>query len=126
MNLETTSNKLSSITFDIINIETSMPNVIQQQSSPIDTSLASQSSTTSFTQACQQISNQQQMNIAGSTNQLILNYQNIEQFNYFINNKLLPNLQRIVDERDSYLESIIELEQDKVIFRLNLISFFFF
>ena len=39
----------------------------------------------------------------------------------FINNKLMPNIQRVIDERDSYLESIIELEQDKdyLLFKLN-------
>ncbi|CAF0824667.1 unnamed protein product, partial [Brachionus calyciflorus] len=43
----------------------------------------------------------------------IIIYKNIDDLNYFLLNKLMPNVQRIVDERDSYLESIIELEQDK-------------
>jgi hypothetical protein len=44
-----------------------------------------------------------------------------ETLGFFINNKLMPNIQRVIDERDSYLESIIELEQDKdyLLFKLN-------
>ena len=40
----------------------------------------------------------------------------------FFQHKLVPNVQRIVDERDSYLESIIELLQDKECMRLELES----
>lgn len=36
-----------------------------------------------------------------------------QDLSYFLNTKLLPNIQRVIDERDLYLESIIELEQDK-------------
>ena len=80
-----------------------------------NSTVSTQSSTTLFAHACQQLSTQQRIQLnAGHTNQLCLSYQNIEQFSYFLNNKLMPNMQRIVDERDSYLESIIELEQDKV------------
>lgn len=48
---------------------------------------------------------------ANSTPRLKVN--SVDELNYFINAKLLPNLKRVVDERDLYLESIIELEQDK-------------
>lgn len=76
------------------------------------------SSTTSFTNNCQQLVN---TTISSNTNQLILSYSNLEQLNYFINTKIMLNVQRIVDERDSYLESIIELQQDKdyLAFKLN-------
>lgn len=40
-------------------------------------------------------------------------FKNVDELNLFLSDKLLPNLQRIIDERDSYLENIIELEQDK-------------
>jgi chromosome segregation ATPase len=40
-------------------------------------------------------------------------FNSLDQLNYFLNTKLMSNIQRIVDERDSYLESIIELQQDK-------------
>ena len=40
-------------------------------------------------------------------------FNSLDQLNYFVNNNLMTNIQRIVDERDSYLESIIELQQDK-------------
>lgn len=45
----------------------------------------------------------------------------VEHLSEFLNGKLIPNIQRIIDERDSYLESIIELEQDKdyLSFQLN-------
>ena len=64
----------------------------------------STSSTTSFTH---------QRQSQTIPNQLLLSYSNPDQINYFVNYKLLAHIQRIVDERDSYLESIIELEQDK-------------
>ena len=43
----------------------------------------------------------------------LASFKNIDDLNLFLADKLLPNLQRIIDERDSYLENIIELEQDK-------------
>ena len=54
-------------------------------------------------------------------NQLVLSYSSMDQLNYFLNTKIMQNVQRIVDERDSYLESIIELQQDKdyLSFKLN-------
>jgi hypothetical protein len=70
----------------------------QQQQSP-DSSI---SSTSSFIQSCQQLMHNQQninsMQIA--PNDLVMN-------------KLLNNISRITDERDLFMESIIELQQDK-------------
>jgi len=86
-------------------------NLNQPPLSPRDTSTASCSSAASFTASCQQLQNQ--ANSTKNPNQLVLAYPSLDHFNYFMNSKLIPNLQRIVDERDSYLESIIELEQDK-------------
>ena len=82
------------------------------------TSVSATSSATSFTQSCQQLvnvlaSSQTNNNNSHSTNSSVLNYTDVDQLNYFLNNKIIPNVQRIVDERDSYLESIIELQQDK-------------
>ena len=76
--------------------------------SPRDPSTAS---TSSFTHACHQL--QLEKGPSHSNNTLVLHYQTVDQFNHFLGTKLMPNMQRIVDERDSYLESIIELEQDK-------------
>ena len=44
-----------------------------------------------------------------------------EQLQQFLGARLMPSLQRVVDERDSYLESIIELQQDKdyLYFKVN-------
>ena len=89
----------------------------ENMNSPRDCSIASNaSSTSSFVQTCQQLTTST-MSITGGGGQLTSNanatlvvYSDMQQF---INSKLLPNLQRIVDERDSYLESIIELQQDK-------------
>lgn len=44
----------------------------------------------------------------------------LEELNAFLNSKLIPNLQRIAEERDAYLELIIELEQDKDDLNLKL------
>ena len=81
------------------------------------TSVSATSSATSFTQSCQQLVNvlaSSQTNANSLSNSSsVLNYTDLDQLNYFLNNKIIPNVQRIVDERDSYLESIIELQQDK-------------
>lgn len=55
------------------------------------------------------------------SNGQVLAYQSVDEINYFMNQRLLPNLQRLVDERDSYLEHIIELQQDKdfLTYKLN-------
>jgi hypothetical protein len=89
-------------------------------------SVSNASSTTSFMKKCQQfIDSTHQKPNQTHQNCQILKMNNLEEFNYFLNQKLMPNLQRIVDERDSYLESIIELEQDKdfLNFKLNQSSF---
>lgn len=55
-----------------------------------------------------------QRDAASGTQKLTrLKYANLGELNYFLNTKLIPNLQRVVDERDAYLEQITELEQDK-------------
>lgn len=91
-----------------LNVDINSDQASNSQHSPRD---VSSSSTTSFTQACHQL--QLEKGPGHTNNTLVLHYQTVDQFNYFLNNKLMPNMQRIVDERDSYLESIIELEQDK-------------
>jgi hypothetical protein len=54
----------------------------------------------------------------------VLKYQNLCEVNYFLNERLVPNLQRIVNERDSYLEFITELQQDKdfLTARMNIMT----
>ena len=69
----------------------------QQQTTP-DTSISS--STSSFIQTCQQLIQNHQNN-------------NLNQSNDILINKLLINIQRVIDERDLFSESIIELQQDK-------------
>ncbi len=59
-----------------------------------------------------------------SINRTIINkFENCtdDNFSQFLNTRLMPNIQRVIDERDSYLETIIELEQDKdyLSFKLN-------
>ena len=65
------------------------------------------------------ITNQQSS--AANLQSNVLKYGHMNEINFFLSHRLMPNLQRIVDERDSYLESIIELEQDKdyLHYRLN-------
>jgi hypothetical protein len=69
----------------------------QQQQSP-DTSISS--STSSFIQTCQQLIQNHQNNSSNQSNDILIN-------------KLLINIQRVIDERDLFSESIIELQQDK-------------
>jgi hypothetical protein len=57
------------------------------------------------------INESQDGGVNGSTS--VLKYQSVCDVNYFLNEKLMPNLQRVVNERDSYLELITELQQDK-------------
>ena len=77
-----------------------------------DTSI---SSTSSFIQTCQQlIQNQQQTNNNTNNNNNGNHHQNhVQPSNDILINKLLTNIQRIIDERDLFSESIIELQQDK-------------
>lgn len=91
----------------------------QNNHSP-DTSISS--STSSFIQTCQQlIQNTQQTassnsnNSNANTNGSNCNNNNNENMspNDVLINKLLNNIQRIIDERDLCSESVIELQQDK-------------
>ena len=78
----------------------------ENMNSPRDCSIASNaSSTSSFVQTCQQLTTSTMSITGGAAGQLTSNanatlvvYSDMQQF---INSKLLPNLQRIVDERDS-------------------------
>jgi hypothetical protein len=61
-------------------------------------------------------------NLANEQEGVQFNFKTIDDLNSFLNVKLLPNVQRIIDERDSYLESIIELKQDKDFLQTKLNS----
>jgi hypothetical protein len=101
-----------------------------ESNTSLQSNVSSTSSTTSFANQCQLLLNtnansndptSSPMSSSHTSNQLILTYSSMDQVNYFLNTKLMQNVQRIVDERDSYLESIIELQQDKdyLSFKLN-------
>ena len=111
-------------TTTMLTTSTSLEPILENETNiSLQSNVSTSSSTTSFTNNCQQLAastnNSNNSNSANSA--LVLSYSNLDQLNYFLNNKIMQNVQRIVDERDSYLESIIELQQDKdyLSFKLN-------
>jgi hypothetical protein len=91
----------------------------QHQPDGNNVQLSTVSSTTSFVAKCQQLVQSVSESI-GNPSTTVLTYQSLDEVNYFLNQRLIPNIQRIVEERDSYMETIVELKQDKDLLNYQL------